>query len=72
MLLHVAVVRQARERAVQVILADKLTFWWLPRSQIADGHTLQGGERDVSLEVADWIVEEKRAEDRREAEEDSR
>jgi hypothetical protein len=68
--IDVKVVRQARERAVQVVLAD-WSIWWLPRSQIQDGFSLRGGERNLTLAVTEWIVEEKEAEAKREEQGDA-
>lgn len=59
----VLVVRQVRPRAVQVVLAD-YRIWWLPRSQIEDGGSYRGGERDFPLGLTEWILAEKLKEER--------
>ena len=53
----VLIVRQEREKAVQVICAECLPFLWLPRSQIET--ELHAGDRDVVIEVPDWLWNQK-------------
>jgi hypothetical protein len=54
--LEVQAVRQAREKAIQVILADG-SIHWLPRSVISEGDKYDGGDRDVTISVQEWFCE---------------
>lgn len=59
--LRVAVIRQVRAKAVQVILGEHPhQCVWLPRSGIVNGASLQAGERDLLLCVQAWLVEAKK------------
>ena len=54
--LDVQVIRQARPRAVQVVLANYMIHW-LPRSQIVGGGELVAGQRDFVIEVPGWLAD---------------
>ncbi len=65
--LPVAIVRQSRPKAVQVILdtrqtVGRSTIFWFARSTIRGGFDLAGGERDIVIQVADWVWAEKELE----------
>ncbi len=55
MLISIAVVRRETAKALQVILAEKPhRIHWLPKKCVRP--IPKAGDRDVSCEVADWIV----------------
>ena len=57
MTLKIAVIRQERPKAVQVIVGEyPYRIWWVPRSLIKDGAFLQAGERDIEVEIPEWFV----------------
>lgn len=56
--LNVAVVRQDRPKAVQIILDDG-RIWWLPRSQVINGGDLYAGQRNILIFAAFWLVQER-------------
>src|SRR3954465_6386812 len=51
----VRVVRRATERAIQVVPRDSLPFAWLPRSRLPAGDEIAAGDRDLIIEVPDWL-----------------
>jgi hypothetical protein len=54
--LNVAVIRQERPKAFQVIL-DTGEIVWLPKSIVADAEDYQAGDRDITLSVQRWFAE---------------
>ncbi len=60
MTLNVLVVRQEREKAVQVIVKECLPFLWLPVSQLKQD--LRAGDRDIEVEIPDWLWKAKKQE----------
>ena len=58
MRLTILVVRQDRERAVQVIAKGITPFLWLPRSQI-EPSDIRAGDRNITITVADWLYDQK-------------
>ena len=60
MTIRVRVIRRATPSAVQVVLGNwPYRLYWLPRSHVSDGQELRAGERDIVLEISDWIAEQK-------------
>ena len=55
--LKVQVVRQAREKAIQVVLEDG-QIHWLPRSCIEHASIFRPGMRNVVVTVKKWLAEE--------------
>ena len=62
MTLHILVVRQERPKAVQVIVKEQLPFLWLPRKLLS--RDLRAGERNVTVDIPDWLWEEKKGAER--------
>jgi hypothetical protein len=58
-MLPVRRIRQERRRAFQVVLdAENMRVVWIPKSQIANAEDFAGGDWNVELPVADWLVKE--------------
>jgi hypothetical protein len=60
MLLGVRVIRRDTPGAVQVVTAKRpYPILWLPRALVEHGDRLRAGQRDLLIDVPDWLVEEK-------------
>ena len=56
--LPIRVVRRATAKGLQVVLDEPpFLIVWLPRRQVRWGENIRQGERDIILEVSDWVVE---------------
>lgn len=58
MTIDILLVRQAREKAIQVYLAQKPYLIWLPRAAVQDGFQIRSGSGPLSLTIKDWFEEE--------------
>lgn len=54
--LQVRVVRQERSKAFQVILAN---WWiiWVPKSKMGNPDSYRAGQRDVEIEIPEWLAQ---------------
>ena len=69
MKLPILIVNRSTPRAVKVTLAEgNRPLIWLPRSQIRNGFSIEAGEEGLTLDISDWIWEQKLAEMRELAE----
>ncbi len=59
--LEVQVIRKETDAAFNVVLEDG-RIWWLPKSQVADADDYEAGDRDLTLSVTEWILEQKERE----------
>lgn len=60
--IKIKVIRRETKNAFQVILENILIFLWLPKSQITAAEIYWAGQRDVVMEVSEWIMQAKRKE----------
>ena len=54
--LDVQVIRQEREKAIQVVLEDG-TIHWLPKSLLTEEY--EAGERNLTISIPEWLAIEK-------------
>lgn len=60
MTVSVRVVRRATPLAVELVTGVRpYPILWFPRSMVSGGHTLTAGDRDVTVQIEDWLFEEK-------------
>lgn len=59
--LEVQVIRRETDVAFSVVLEDG-RIWWLPKSQVAHAEDYVAGDRDLTLSVTEWILEQKERE----------
>ena len=57
--LDVAVIRRETGAAFQVMLEDKRTILWLPKSQVADADEYEAGMRNCTMSIPEWLWEKK-------------
>jgi hypothetical protein len=46
----------ATEKAIKVKYGDHEPFW-VPRSQVSDGHQYDTGDENVTVSIAEWFCE---------------
>lgn len=62
--LDVLVVRRETPKALQVVLADGMIEWF-PKSQVRPPVPI-AGERDITIGVSRWLLEQRQTEEDRE------